>query len=80
MTFANLKAKLKEEFEKSKRIHKDYGSMQIPTTRGGTGNIQAGAGPMGSGDQPREVAATPEEILARKGSDSGSGSTRHDQR
>ena len=57
MTFME---KLKEEHQKSKRIHQDTGSGQLPTTRGGAGNLSAAGGSEGADKYPDVQGTTAE--------------------
>lgn len=67
MTFME---KLKEEHQKSKRIHQDTGSGQLPTTRGGAGNLSVTDGSEGADKYPG-VQGTTTEASKESGGQSG---------
>lgn len=53
--FSGLKDKLKEQKAKSDRIHTNAGSGQMPSTRGGAGNLGAGVGADNSDLKPEAL-------------------------
>ena len=58
-SLSSLKEKLGDQMQKSNRI-KEHHSGQMPSTRGGAGNIKEGAGPDGSDKYPGGKCATTE--------------------
>lgn len=73
----SIKAKLKEQYEKSERIHTLSGKGQMPSTRGGTGNIETGVGQYRTDKAPDRAGATSEH--ASNGARGHFGSIKHDQ-